>query len=113
PVLAALQIDVAAVDFQTGVCIAWRTTIELPEAMLVETKMRRQLQVAAELPFAGDARGVASLPEHLRERRLCWVEMTELRIVAEIVLPGHELHASGRAERLYMAAQSARSALSQ
>jgi hypothetical protein len=76
--------------------------------MLVEAELLRQVHVAAELPLAGDARHVASGLEQVAEGGELRVHVSEVDVVPDIVLPGHELHARGCAERLHEAVREAR-----
>src|SRR5262245_53498426 len=106
-ILAVLVVEFLTVEFQAGVSIARRTARVLPQARLVEAKALRQIHGLAKLPLASDGRGVAGLPEQVAEGLLAWVEVTEARVIAHVVLAGHQLQSRRRAERLDVAALEA------
>src|SRR5688572_16197671 len=68
PIFALVEVLPHAIDLQTRIGVARWTARVLPEIMLVEPKLLRQVHLAAELPFARHARGVTRALEQLRKR---------------------------------------------
>ena len=75
----------------------------LPEQGFVEAEMLRCVFLTAELPFARDTGGVALFFEFVCKSSLAAGQKAELLIVTHIVLPRHDLHARGGADRLCVA----------
>ena len=55
--------------------------------------------VALKLPLSRDRRGVARVPEHVREGPLTWDQRPEVRIVSNVALARHNGHPAGGAQR--------------
>ena len=106
-IFAVVEISLDAVELKAGIRKARRAARVLPEAVLVEAELLRQPPILAELPLAGDARGIARAAEVVRKRLRLRVHVSKIDVVPDIVDPGHELHARGRAERLHEAALEA------
>jgi hypothetical protein len=102
-VLAVRVVEFLAVDLQSGVGVPGRPAGELPEAVLVEPEVLGPVEPAAELPLAGDPRRVPGLLEEVGEGDRVRLEPAEPGVVADVVLPGHELHPGRGAQRLDVA----------
>ena len=74
-VLAVVKVAFLAVVFEARVRVARRAARVLPQAGFVEPEPLRQLLAAAELPLAGDARGVARVFQQ-------WPNVVALRSIA-------------------------------
>ena len=77
--------------------VVWR--FELPHQIFVEAEVVRCLKTTSQLPLARHRRRVAGRLKIVRDRPLRGVEIAEVIIVPEVVLPGQERRAGGRAER--------------
>ena len=110
PVLAVLVVDRLRLVLEAGVGVARREPRVLPQHVLVEAELLRQLRDPAELPLAADPGLVAGVSEQVAERHLASLELAEADVVAHVVLAGHHLHPRRRAERLHVRVGEARAA---
>ena len=72
----------------------------LPEAGRLEAEVLGGVLVPSELPFPSDRGGVSGLFQLMGKGGLLPVQPAELDVVADIILPGHDLYPGGRADRV-------------
>src|SRR5690606_17104202 len=101
PVLTApAGADLAIEDQIADVPVPPALRLEPPEEVLVEAEAIDAVSITAELPFSSDGGGVSQFAQVVTERPFLGFQPAEGRVVADIILPGHELDPRGRAERL-------------
>ena len=72
----------------------------LPKTGFFEAKVLWRILLLAQLPFAGDCGGVTRCLELVGKGGLSSVQHAELNVIADIVLPGHDLCPRRRADRV-------------
>ena len=98
PVVALLVLHTLPdVVLHVGICVR----IASIHVVLVEPRpIGRCPAFSFKLPLSGNTRGVARVLHHVAEGELLLRQAAEPRVVAEVVPPGHQRNASGRAERV-------------
>ena len=74
--------------------------LQLPEARLIEAKMRRGIGFLPQLPFSGNTCFVTGIPEVVPKGFLSTVESPKESIVTDIGLSRHQFHPRRSADRI-------------